>query len=220
VRFKDIRQFTYLGELEYIENGAGQLETRIGTARFALERQNSDRFSVESISNYELLSRPFAVARGVLIPRGGYEFSNVTATYQLGLQRRVSGALALQRGAFYDGTITSVSYTAARVSILKQWSLEPSVSVNAVRLPVGDFTTTLIRARSDYGFSPRMFVSALIQYGSADKVFGSNLRFRWEYLPGSELFVVYTDERDTLRSGFPQLRNRAFVAKFNRLFRL
>lgn len=220
VRFKDIRQFTYAGELEYIENGAGQLETRIGTARFAVERQNSDRFSVEATANYEWLSRPFAVARSISIPRGGYAFSHVTATYQLGLQRRASGAIAVQRGAFYDGTISAVSYTAARVSILKQWSVEPSVSVNVVRLPVGDFTTTLIRARSDYGFSPRMFVSALIQYGSADNVFGSNLRFRWEYHPGSEVFVVYTDERDTLRSGVARLRNRAFVVKVNRLFRL
>jgi hypothetical protein len=49
---------------------------------------------------------------------------------------------------------------------------------------------------------------------------GSNLRLRWEYLPGSELFVVYTDDYDT-ESG-PQstaLRNHAVVIKVTRLFR-
>ena len=45
-----------------------------------------------------------------------------------------------------------------------------------------------------------MFASALLQYNSTDRSFSSNLRFRWEYQPGSELFVVYTDERDTLRA--------------------
>jgi hypothetical protein len=40
---------------------------------------------------------------------------------------------------------------------------------------------------------------------SNDSVFGMNLRFRWEYRPGSELFVVYTDERDTRVAGFPEL---------------
>jgi hypothetical protein len=65
-----------------------------------------------------------------------------------------------------------------------------------------------------------MFASGLIQYSSSDRLFSSNLRFRWEYLPGSELFVVYTDERDTMKPGFPDLRNRAFVVKVNRLFRL
>jgi len=33
------------------------------------------------------------------------------------------------------------------------------------------------------------------------------------------LFVVYTDERDTLQRGFPDLKNRAFVIKINRLLR-
>jgi uncharacterized protein DUF5916 len=219
VRFKGIRQFTYQGSLDYIENGAGQVESRLQTGRFALERQSSDTFSVEGGTDYELLVRPFAVSPGVVIAPGGYSFSDVTVAFQMGLQRRVSGTWAVQAGQFYDGTITAFSYTAARVSLLKQWSVEPSVSVNDVSLPAGDFTTTLLRARSDYGFSPRMFVSALLQYSSTDHLFSSNLRFRWEYLPGSELFVVYTDERETLKPGYPDLRNRAFVVKVNRLFR-
>ncbi len=50
-------------------------------------------------------------------------------------------------------------------------------------------------------------------------MFSSNLRYRWEYRPGSELFLVYTDERDTTTTGFyPGLRNRAFVVKVTRLF--
>ena len=219
VRFKGIRQFTYLGSVEYIENGAGQLESRVQTGRFAMERQNSDTFSVEVNADFERLVRPFAVSKGVTIAPGGYPFGGVTAAYQMGLQRRVSGTWTIQRGTFYDGTLTAVSFSGARVSLLKQWSVEPGVSVNDVRLPGGDFTTTLLRARSDYGFSPRMFVSVLLQYNSTDKMFSSNLRFRWEYLPGSELFVVYTDERDTLKPGYPDLKNRAFVVKINRLFR-
>jgi hypothetical protein len=131
----------------------------------------------------------------------------------------VSGALALQRGDFYDGQINAVSLTGARVSIVKQWSVEPGIQINDVHRFAGSFRTTLLRARSDYAFTPRMFASALIQYSSNDQIFSSNLRFRWEYLPGSELFVVYTDERDTTRPGYPDLRNRAFVVKVNRLFR-
>jgi hypothetical protein len=59
-----------------------------------------------------------------------------------------------------------------------------------------------------------------VQWNSADHVLSSNFRFRWEYKLGSELFVVYTDERDSLlRQGYPDLRNRAFVVKFNRFMR-
>ncbi len=219
VHFRGVRQFTYQGSVEYIENGAGQLETRTQTGRFAVERQNSDTFSVEGGTNYELLLRPFVVARNVTIPVGGYAFRDLTVAYQMGLQRRVSGTWSMQRGQFYDGTITAFGYTGARVSLLKRWSLEPSLQINSVQRPVRGFTTTLLRTRSDFGFSPRMFASALIQYSSNDSLFSSNLRFRWEYLLGSELFVVYTDERDTKAPGLPDLRNRAFVVKVNRLLR-
>ena len=50
------------------------------------------------------------------------------------------------------------------------------------------------------------------------------MRYRWEYAPGSELFLVYTDERGTDDPLAPStlvrgLRNRVFVVKVNRLLR-
>jgi hypothetical protein len=65
-----------------------------------------------------------------------------------------------------------------------------------------------------------MAVSALTQYVSGTHALGTNVRFRWEYTPGSDLFIVYTDDRDTLASGFPALQDRSFVVKLTRLFRL
>jgi hypothetical protein len=214
---KAVRQFSWEGSVEYFLNGQGSVESRQQIGRFSAELENSDRVTVEAHRNYELLVQPFEIASGVTIPAAGYGFSDAQISYSLGQQRRASGVIALQQGHFYDGTITAVSYTAARVEVLKQFSLEPTVSINRVRLPAGDFTGTLLRARSDYAFSPRRFASALVQYNSTDNTFSSNLRFRWEYRSGSELFVVYTDERDTLVPGFPALKNRAFVVKVNRL---
>ena len=73
--------------------------------------------------------------------------------------------------------------------------------------------------RATYTLSPRMFASALVQYQSRTGAIATNARFRWEYLPGSELFVVYSDGRTTLTDGFPELENRSFVVKMTRLFR-
>jgi len=217
---KGIRQITMTGGVEYIEGSTtGLMESRSQTGRFNVERENSDQFSVEGGTNYELLPGPFNVATGVIIPPGGYNFNDVTFRYAFGQQRRMSGTVAYQTGEFYDGTIHAVTVSGARVSVMTRLSVEPSVSVNDVTLPYGDFRTTVLRARSDYAFSPRMFASGLVQYSSNDRIFSSNFRFRWEYLPGSELFVVYTDERDTAYPGYPELRNRAFVVKINRLLR-
>ncbi len=219
-RIKGIRQVTMTANVEYIEGStSGRMESRQQGGRINVERENSDQFSIEGGTNFEFLPGIFNVARGVNIPAGDYAFNDFTARYAFGQQRRASGTISFQKGQFYNGQINAVTVSGARVSLTTRLSVEPSVSVNSVTLPAGDFTTTVLRTRSDYAFTPRMFVSGLMQYSSNDRIFSSNVRFRWEYIPGSEVFAVYTDERDTFATGFPQLRNRAFVVKVNRLMR-
>ena len=213
-----VRQYTYDANAEYIENNAGHLESRSVTARFGLEFANSDQFTVDANANYEGLLRPFTVATGIAIPAGGYGFNDVMVRYQAGQQRRASGSLTYQAGQFYNGTIQAVTLSGARVSITPQLSVEPSVSINHVELPVGRFTAQVLRARTDFAFTPRMFAGGLVQYSSSDRTVSSNLRFRWEYRPGSEVFVVYTDERDTTAHALTGLRNKALVVKVNRLW--
>lgn len=216
-----VRRYTYEGTFEYLVNGAGNVESRQDTARFNTEFQTSDVLSVSAHRSYELLLNPFRVAGAPFeFGRGSYAFYDWTTSYQFGQQRRMSGTVSLQQGSYYNGNITAVGFSGGRVAILKQWSAEPTVSVNRITSPQGDFTSTVVRLRSDYGFTARMFASSLVQWNSADHVLSSNFRFRWEYKLGSELFVVYTDERDSmLRQGYPDLRNRAFVVKFNRFVR-
>ena len=83
----------------------------------------------------------------------------------------------------------------------------------------GSFTNRLLGSRVTYTVTPLMFVSSLLQYSSASNVAAANVRLRWEYRPGSELFVVWNEQRDTLAAQFPALTNRALVVKINRLIR-
>ena len=214
-----VRQFTWEANLDYIENGAGQVETRLAQARFDTEFENSDGFGVDVQQSYELLVRPFNVAPGVAIPVGGYDFRDVFLSYSMGEQRRVSGTWSFQRGGFFSGDITAVGYSRGRIEITPLLSIEPGVSINRIVLPEGAFTATLATSRVTYTFTPRMFLGGLVQYNSASDSLSTNVRLRWEYQPGSELFVVYNDQRDTSLRGTPLLENRAFVVKITRLFR-
>ncbi len=87
-----------------------------------------------------------------------------------------------------------------------------------MRLPEGDFETRLVSTRVNYTFSPRMVVSSFIQYNSRSDSLSTSVRFRWEYEPGSDLFVVYSEGREGL-SLTPFLANRTFVVKLTKLFR-
>jgi hypothetical protein len=66
--------------------------------------------------------------------------------------------------------------------------------------------------------SPRLLVSALVQINTSSHTVSSSARLRWEYVPGSELFVVYSDGRNTLPPG-AQLLNRSIAIKITRLVR-
>jgi len=74
-------------------------------------------------------------------------------------------------------------------------------------------------SRVTYTITPLLFVSSLVQYNSSNSTVTTNARLRWEYRPGSELFVVYNEGRDAETSGVPDLQNRSLIVKVNRLLR-
>ncbi len=220
---ESVRRFVFQTSLDYtLTADTNVLETRQNQLRVATEFENSDQLRVDLTRSYELLEDLFEIADGVAIPVGGYTFSDVSLSYQLGAQRRTSGSFSVQRGAFFSGDITAVGFTRGRLVLTPQLSVEPGISINWVDLPEGSFTTNLVTTRVNYTFTPRMFFSGLLQYNSSNDTLTSNLRLRWEYQPGSELFVVYTEDRDTATLDprrFSQTRNHGFVVKFNKLFR-
>ena len=218
-RFRTVRKFGYQISTEFFDNQHGQMESRERRGEFYMEFRNSDRFEANYENTFELLLKPFNVATGVTIPVGGYDVSRLHLEYQFGQQRPVSGTLAVEQGVFYSGRRTAVSYTNGRIKLSPQVSVEPGVQINRVTNPFGDFTAKLVSTRATYTVTPLMFVSGLLQYNSSNNSFGTNVRFRWEYQPGSEFFVVYNDARDTSGPGTPTLQNRSLVFKVNRLFR-
>jgi hypothetical protein len=87
-----------------------------------------------------------------------------------------------------------------------------------VDLPYGDFSARLYASRFTFTPTTRLLLSSLVQFNASARTLGSSIRLRWEYLPGSELFVVYSDGRDTAPGG-ASLLNRTFAVKATRLVR-
>jgi hypothetical protein len=125
----------------------------------------------------------------------------------------------MERGRIWRGDITTVGFSSGMVKVNPHLSFEPGLSVNQATLPFGNFSTALITARATYAITPTMFLSSLMQYNSSSNSLATNARLRWEYAPGSELFIVYNEGRDTRTSGLPDLQNRSVVVKVNRLLR-
>ncbi len=219
-----IRKLLWEGSFDYFTDRSGVLETRIAQGRFGILFENGDQFDAAYTRSYEFLERPFEIASGIAIPVGGHPFEDFDVSYSLAQRRALGGTVGVQHGSFYNGRKTSVRFGSrgfgvGRFELSQQFSVEPGFEVNRISLPQAQFTTQLVTTRTTYTVTPLMFVSALLQYNSTNNSVGANVRLRWEYQPGSELFIVYNEQRNTLSPRFPLLENRAFIVKLNRLFR-
>jgi hypothetical protein len=213
-----IRKWTYEGSIDYITDTDNLLETRDTNLDFRVDFHNSDALSVGYQRRYDLLKEAFGISENVSIPSGGYTFDNLEVSYNAGAQHRVSGTATFETGSFYDGDRQTVSLR-GRVDVTPRFGVEPNLSLNWIDLPGGSFTDRVIGTRATFTMTPRMFVAALVQYSSSSASLSTNLRFRWEYGPGSELFVVYSEGRSTLPERDAEIESRGFVFKINRLFR-
>ena len=218
---KTIRKYEFSGGIDqFVRVSDGLLETRLIDGSFGIEFENSDRFGVQFLDNLEELTETFKVFGAVQIPGGKYQFRNVIADYTLGQQHPVSGMVSYEYGGFFSGTKHTLGFTRGRAEPVANLFVEPGVSLNWVDLPQGRFAAKVLTSRLIYTFTPRTFLGALVQYNSNSNTFSVNARLRWEYRPGSDLFVVYSDGRSTLERGFPQLQNRALTIKLTRFFRM
>jgi len=214
-----IRKYTFQAGLDYVTDAdATALQSRELSSSFRIDFQSSDSFSAEASREFELLPSRFAIAPGVIVPAGGYTYSTGRISYSLGQQRRVSGRVSASTGSLYEGTKSDVSFS-GRWGVMPQLSLEPSATLAWGSLPYGDFTARLIGSRITVTPSARMQISSLVQFNVDARTMTSSARLRWEYAGGSDLFVVYSDGRDTQNAGFPGLLNRTLAIKATRLFR-
>jgi len=216
--WRGIRKVYYIGSLDYITDIHNRPESKELQGTYQMDLENSDTWSVDLTRNYERLVNRFEIGKNVFVPAGEYDFNQIRGTYTLGTQRPLSGSVTAARGSFYNGTLSEITWR-GRIGFSRRFYAEPTVSWNRVNGPGGQADSNLLSSRGTFTISPRMFVSALAQYQSRTDNISLNARFRWEYIAGSELFIVYSDGRTTLNEGFPAVENASFVVKVTRLVR-
>lgn len=218
-----VRKFQYGVSLDRYATGAGVLATREVEGSVGVQFQSGDEWNVEYTRSYEAIDRPFRIAAGVSVPAGAYDFQRVSTFIRLGQQRPLSGFVQASRGSFWNGTRTEASYN-GRIDVSTRLSFEPRVQMDWVDLPTGAFRSRLLGSRVTYTHTPRMSASALVQFNSSTHTVSTNVRLRWEYEPGSDLYVVYSEGRDTESSlgearAPSGLQNRGVAIKFTKLWR-
>ena len=213
-----IRNFNVGTAIDYYEgSGSSQIETRVSETTLGVVFESNASASFIVNNTFDRLNSPLAIPSGnphVTIPIGDYTFDRYTAHFTTNQRKKISGSGSVSIGDFYGGDRSQ-----ATAGLILKPSYHLSVNLtydrNEVHLANGAFTTALVGAKVIYGFTPRAFLHAFLQYNADTHLVSSNIRFDLIHRPLSDVYVVYNDTRDTLLG---QLRERAFVIKVTNLF--
>ena len=169
---------------------------------------------------YEHVFEPFEISPGVVLRPGEYRFTRFRSNpISTAAKRRLQGSVGFAWGDFWSGKAEEVR--GSLTLKLPPWlTLRVSGNKTFARLPEGDFTATILSSRIDYSASPRLSISALVQYDDRSRNLGWQTRLRWTMQPGNDLFFAFNQgwihEEDDLRFR-PQ--DRKVSAKFQYTFR-
>ena len=174
----------------------------------------------------EGLAAPFRI-RGtdIVVPRGSY---TGWATY--GNFRTNPAAPFAINGRWDIGTFLSGERLGGSLgfSVRRGATITGSLTVahNRIRLPEGDYNTTLTRLGMQYAFSPGVFLQSLLQYSDQTGIWSGNIRFGWLDTGGTGLYIVYNERQTMDITGVSGLLprdaldppERTLVLKFTRQF--
>jgi hypothetical protein len=163
--------------------------------------------------NFERIEQPFAIDPTATLPAGGYSWNEWTVKGQTDLSRPISLVYVATTGGFWNGTQKTVSGTlAVKPSYRFSTSLGLQRTQASLDAPDVDFTRTLITGRTNYSFTTRMFLDALLQYDPRQKRLNANVRFNLIHHPLSDLYIVYNEQRVTDPAD-PRPAGRSIIVK-------
>ena len=196
-----IRQFEFGTQFRYlasIETGRPE-ERQWQFDILNIDFENSTDFDFGVTRQFEYLDRAFEISDGIIIEPGEYwtwewEVSGGTPNHE-----RISLDGGVGGGSFWNGD---------RFGYELQFGYRPTAGVelgldherNEVTLPQGAFDTNLFRLDTAWDISPWSSVTGNVQYDDVSKIIGLFLKARWIIAPGSDLYLVYTQNWQNLRA--------------------
>lgn len=186
-----VRQFEFETQLDYFADRAGKLETRQTEISWQTEFQNSSRLGVRFLEDVtDVLSEPFEIRPGIVIPPGSYRFNRPRISFTSDRSKRIGFSFSERWGDFYSGSRTE---TSAGITLRpnEHLLLDLNDTYNRVRLPQGNFSTNLFSGRGSYNFTRKWLTTAFVQLNSAARLSIINVRLRYLFRPNSDFYVIY-----------------------------
>ena len=179
-----------------ITESDGSIQTEnVGFGPFFLFDDGS-QFFFQVSRNTEGLSDSFELREGVVIEEGLYTTTDFMTMGETSASRPISFNVFAMNNGFFDGRLRVYSPGLA-VRPHPRVRLQVNYSRSEIRLPQenGHFNTNLVVLRGLVALSPDAFIRGLLQWNDDDGNFSGNVQLRWNYRPGSDIYVVYNERQ-------------------------
>ena len=181
--------------------------------------------TLETKLQYEDLLVPFELSPKAGVPAGSYTFFLVGASYHVSHTSLFQLRPRIEVGTFYDGW-------QATAGVSPVWYVSPHLELsgsyvfNRIRFPDRDqrFDSHLARLRIGTALNTKVSTNAFIQFNSSAKTVSANVRFRYNFREGNDLWIVYNEgmntDRDRLTPTLPFTNARTVLIKYTYTFHL
>ncbi len=158
----------------------------------------------------------FDISRGrnIMVQPGTYNHAESQLVYFTNKSNPFSVNLRSVIGGSFGGTRFIESATAS-VRLGDKFNSDFTFQYNNFKLPGGNFTANIFISQISYAFKPNLYLQALVQNNTTDKLWAANLRFGWLERANTGLFIVFNYN---LQDGDPL--NNSFIVKYSRMFDL
>ncbi|MEJ2238054.1 MAG: DUF5916 domain-containing protein, partial [Gemmatimonadales bacterium] len=207
----------------FVRNGDRSIESAEVGPEWEFAAKSGAGGSLETKVLYEDLLVPFALSEDAVVPAGSYTFFLVGGSYHVSHTRLFQLRPRVEAGTFYDGWQMTVG-AAPIWYVSPHLELSGSYRFNRIRFPDRDqsFDAHLARLRIGTALNTEVSTNAFIQFNSANNTVSANVRFRYNFREGNDLWVVYNEgmntDRDRLTPTLPFSNNRTILVKYTYTF--
>ena len=201
----------------------GDLQSARLQAGVKLERRSGAVLSLDGFWQREILDFPFDLGDDVAVPVGDYQFRRIGSSYTGGPGWKLIPRLSGEIGSFYDGTLASVR-AGGDVALSSRVRISTDLVYDRARFRErsAKLETVIGRLRVNIAANARLSATAVAEYGSRTDVVIGNLRFRYNFREGHDLWLVYDHvlnvDRDRFDPALPRNPEARVLVKYTHSF--
>ena len=173
----------------------------------------------------EDVAAPFRIGQGIDIPAGRYRFADFQVFWNMPAGRKYRTMVDARAGTYFDGRRQQV-IVAPTFNISPQLELGGDYQLTRLQFPGRDQRENiqLLRLRIRGALDARASGNAFVQYNSATDRIATNVRLRYNFAEGTDLWLVYDEgfamERLELTPGVrtPLSTGRTLLLKYSHTF--